>query len=78
MTMPRGIPTAVGCFSCRIVTAVLISILGRRLMSRRKTGPHKGAVIYVPRGTRHKAIGKLTILTICIPPGVVDDIHELD
>jgi mannose-6-phosphate isomerase-like protein (cupin superfamily) len=39
---------------------------------------HRGAVVYVPRGTRHKAIGKLTILTICIPPGVLDDIHELE
>ena len=39
---------------------------------------HRGVVVYVPRGTRHKAIGKLTILTICIPPGVLDDIHELE
>jgi mannose-6-phosphate isomerase-like protein (cupin superfamily) len=39
---------------------------------------HKGVVVYVPRGTRHKAIGKLTILTICIPPGVLDDIHEVE
>jgi mannose-6-phosphate isomerase-like protein (cupin superfamily) len=39
---------------------------------------HQGIVVYVPRGTRHKAIGKLTILTICIPPGVLDDIHEVE
>jgi mannose-6-phosphate isomerase-like protein (cupin superfamily) len=39
---------------------------------------HQGVVVYVPRGTRHKAIGTLTILTICIPPGVLDDIHELE
>ena len=39
---------------------------------------HRGIVVYVPRGTRHKAIGKLTILTICIPPGVLDDIHEVE
>lgn len=39
---------------------------------------HRGLVVYVPRGTKHKAIGKLTILTICIPPGVLDDIHELE
>lgn len=38
----------------------------------------RGMVIYVPRGTRHKAVGKLTVLTICIPPGVLDDIHELE
>ena len=39
---------------------------------------HQGMVIYVPRGTRHKAIGKVKILTICIPPGVLDDIHEVE
>jgi mannose-6-phosphate isomerase-like protein (cupin superfamily) len=39
---------------------------------------HPGVVVYVPRGVRHKAIGKLTILTICIPPGVLHDIHELE
>jgi mannose-6-phosphate isomerase-like protein (cupin superfamily) len=39
---------------------------------------HPGVVVYVPRGTRHKAIGKLTVLTICIPPGVLNDIHELE
>jgi mannose-6-phosphate isomerase-like protein (cupin superfamily) len=39
---------------------------------------HQGIVVYVPKGTRHKAIGKLTILTICIPPGVLDDIHEVE
>jgi mannose-6-phosphate isomerase-like protein (cupin superfamily) len=39
---------------------------------------HQGVVVYVPRGTRHKAIGNLTILTICIPPGVLDDIHEVE
>lgn len=39
---------------------------------------HKGVVVYVPRGVRHKAIGKLTVLTVCIPRGVLDDIHELE
>src|ERR1700722_7925056 len=39
---------------------------------------HKGVVVYVPRGTRHKAIGRLTVLTICIPPGVFGDIHEVE
>jgi mannose-6-phosphate isomerase-like protein (cupin superfamily) len=39
---------------------------------------HQGVVVYVPRGTKHKAIGKLTVLTICIPPGVLDDIHEVE
>jgi mannose-6-phosphate isomerase-like protein (cupin superfamily) len=39
---------------------------------------HKGVVVYIPRGVRHKARGDLTILTVCIPPGVLNDIHELE
>jgi mannose-6-phosphate isomerase-like protein (cupin superfamily) len=39
---------------------------------------HRGVVVYVPRGTKHKAIGKLTVLTVCIPRGVLDDIHEVE
>lgn len=38
----------------------------------------KGMVVYVPRGMRHKAIGKLTVLTVCIPRGVLDDVHEVE
>ena len=39
---------------------------------------HKGVVVYVPRGTKHKAMGDLTVLTVCIPRGVLNDIHELE
>jgi mannose-6-phosphate isomerase-like protein (cupin superfamily) len=39
---------------------------------------HRGVVVYVPRGVKHKAIGKLVVLTVCIPRGVLDDIHELE
>jgi len=39
---------------------------------------HQGVVVYIPRGVRHKAIGKLTVLTICIPPGVLGDVHEME
>jgi mannose-6-phosphate isomerase-like protein (cupin superfamily) len=39
---------------------------------------HRGVIVYVPRGVRHKAVGKLTILTVCIPRGVMDDIHEVE
>ncbi len=39
---------------------------------------HPGIVIYVPRGVPHKAIGKLTVLTVCIPRGVLSDIYELE
>ena len=30
---------------------------------------HRGVVVYVPRGVRHKAVGKLVVLTVCIPAG---------
>lgn len=39
---------------------------------------HEGVVVYVPRGVRHKAVGKLTVLTVCIPRGVLDDVHEVE
>jgi mannose-6-phosphate isomerase-like protein (cupin superfamily) len=39
---------------------------------------HEGVVVYVPRGVRHKAIGKLTVLTVCVPRGVLDDVHEVE
>lgn len=39
---------------------------------------HPGVVVYVPRGVKHKAIGDLTVLTICIPRGVLGDVHELE
>jgi mannose-6-phosphate isomerase-like protein (cupin superfamily) len=39
---------------------------------------HRGVVVYVPRGVRHKAVGALTVLTVCIPPGVLDDVHEVE
>ena len=31
---------------------------------------HPGVVVYVPRGVRHKAAGDLTVLVVCVPPGV--------
>jgi mannose-6-phosphate isomerase-like protein (cupin superfamily) len=39
---------------------------------------HTGVVVYVPRGVKHKAMGKLTVLTVCIPRGVLSDVHELE
>jgi mannose-6-phosphate isomerase-like protein (cupin superfamily) len=39
---------------------------------------HQGVIVYVPMGVKHKAIGKLTMLVVCIPRGVLDDIHELE
>src|SRR4051794_14863147 len=37
---------------------------------------HEGVVVYVPRGVRHEAVGRLTVLTVCIPRGVLHDVHE--
>lgn len=39
---------------------------------------HRGVVVYVPRGVKHKAVGRLTVLTVCIPRGVLSDVHELE
>jgi mannose-6-phosphate isomerase-like protein (cupin superfamily) len=39
---------------------------------------HRGVVVYVPRGVKHKAWGKLVVLTVCIPRGVLNDIYELE
>jgi mannose-6-phosphate isomerase-like protein (cupin superfamily) len=38
----------------------------------------QGVVVYVPRGVKHKAVGRLTVLTVCIPRGVLHDVHELE
>jgi mannose-6-phosphate isomerase-like protein (cupin superfamily) len=38
----------------------------------------RGVMVYVPRGVRHKAVGKLTVLTVCIPMCVLHDVHELE
>jgi mannose-6-phosphate isomerase-like protein (cupin superfamily) len=51
---------------------------GTMILDNETVELHQGVVVYVPRGTRHKAIGTLTIRTICIPPGVLDDIHEVE
>jgi mannose-6-phosphate isomerase-like protein (cupin superfamily) len=38
----------------------------------------QGVVVYVPRGVKHRAWGNLKVLVICIPSGVLKDVHELD
>src|SRR5437879_12155566 len=38
---------------------------------------HRGAVVYVPRGVKQKAVGKLGVLTVGIPRGVLHPAHEL-
>ena len=51
---------------------------GTMILDENEIEIHTGVVVYVPRGVKHKAIGKLTVLTVCIPRGVLDDIHEVE
>ncbi len=51
---------------------------GKMLLDGEEIELHKGVVVYVPRGVKHKAWGKLTVLTVCIPRGVFGDVHELE
>lgn len=51
---------------------------GQMVLDDQQIEVHQGMVVYVPRGVKHKAIGKLTVLTVCIPRGVLHDIHELE
>ena len=51
---------------------------GEMILDDEKIELHKGVVVYVPRGVKHKAVGKLTVLTVCIPRGVLNDIHEVE
>lgn len=51
---------------------------GSMILDDEQIEVHQGMVVYVPRGVRHKAVGKLTVLTICIPRGVLADVHEVE
>ena len=56
----------------------IIDGFGTMVLDDEEIKLHKGVVVYVPRGVKHKAVGRLTILTVCIPPGVLNDIHEME
>ena len=51
---------------------------GQLVLDEQTIDVHEGVVVYVPRGVKHKAIGKMTVLTVCIPRGVLDDVHECE
>jgi mannose-6-phosphate isomerase-like protein (cupin superfamily) len=51
---------------------------GKMVLDDEEIEVHEGIVVYVPRGVKHKAVGKLTVLTVCIPRGVLNDVHELE
>ena len=56
----------------------VIAGTGTMILDDEEIELHQGVVVYVPRGVKHKAIGRLTVLTVCIPPGVLHDIHEVE
>jgi len=51
---------------------------GRMRLDDAEVELKEGSVVYVPRGVKHKAWGDLTVLVVCIPRGVLDDVHELE
>jgi mannose-6-phosphate isomerase-like protein (cupin superfamily) len=51
---------------------------GRMRLDDEEIELHKDVVVYVPRGVKHKAWGNLTVLVVCIPCGVLNDVHELE
>src|ERR1041385_109267 len=51
---------------------------GRMRLGDEEIELHKDIVVYVPRGMKHKAWGTLTVLVVCIPRGVLKDVHELE
>jgi mannose-6-phosphate isomerase-like protein (cupin superfamily) len=56
----------------------VVSGTGTMVLDDEEIELHPGVVVYVPRGTRHKAVGELTVLVVCIPPGVLNDVHEVE
>jgi mannose-6-phosphate isomerase-like protein (cupin superfamily) len=51
---------------------------GRMRLGDDEIDLRKDVVVYVPRGMKHKASGDLKVLVICIPRGVLSDVHELE
>ncbi|MFT4640323.1 MAG: mannose-6-phosphate isomerase-like protein (cupin superfamily) [Verrucomicrobiales bacterium] len=51
---------------------------GKLVLDDEEIDVHQGVVVYVPRGVKHKAVGEMTVLTVCIPRGVLDDVHEVE
>ena len=50
---------------------------GRMTLDDAEIELHEGVVVYVPRGTRHRAWGDLKVLVVCVPAGVLHDVHEV-
>jgi len=50
---------------------------GRMRLDDEEIELHKDVTVYVPRGVKHRAWGDLKVLVVCIPRGVLNDVHEL-
>lgn len=51
---------------------------GRMRLDDEEIELHPDVTVYVPRGVKHKAWGNLKVLVVCIPAGVLQDVHELE
>ena len=51
---------------------------GKMQLDGQEIDLHTDVIVYVPRGVKHKAWGNLKVLVVCIPPGVLNDVHELE
>jgi mannose-6-phosphate isomerase-like protein (cupin superfamily) len=50
---------------------------GRMSLDNEEIELSEGVVVYVPRGVKHRAWGNLKVLVICMPRGVLNDVHEI-
>jgi len=51
---------------------------GRMLLDDAEIELRKDVTVYVPRGVKHRAWGNLKVLVVCIPRGVLHDVHEVE
>ena len=51
---------------------------GRMSLDEEEIELKKDVTVYVPRGVKHRAWGNLKVLVVCIPRGVLNDVHEVE
>jgi len=56
----------------------VLSGSGRMSLDEAEIELHEGVTVYVPRGVKHRAWGDLKVLVVCIPRGVLGDVHEVE
>lgn len=50
---------------------------GRMQLDDEEIELRRDVTVYVPRGVKHRAWGNLKVLVVCIPSGVLHDVHEV-